>query len=211
MEGSKLGAKTADSLGAVLPTQECGFSLADALVTIFLASILASFATSESYVNAGDVIYVWKRWNGVVPFMHYGVYCGNDTVIHHPGWMDGDREGKICRVTLEKFARGGQPKVWEFLTECFSPDVVVARAESRLGEASYHLQQSNCEHFARWCKTGQAESFQVMVGGALALMRVWPPLGVLALVAACGGVGIDPGWGRGPAQPQVANSGGEIT
>jgi hypothetical protein len=40
-------------------------------------------------------------------------------------------------------------------------DVVVRRAESRLGEKKYNLLFNNCEHFATWCKTGIATSRQI--------------------------------------------------
>jgi hypothetical protein len=43
----------------------------------------------------------------------------------------------------------------------FSPDAIVARAESRLGERRFDLVLNNCEHFASWCKTGLSESRQV--------------------------------------------------
>lgn len=42
-----------------------------------------------------------------------------------------------------------------------SPDAVVARAEARLGERSFHIVLHNCEHFATWCKTGINNSEQV--------------------------------------------------
>ncbi|MGB7486504.1 MAG: lecithin retinol acyltransferase family protein, partial [Phormidesmis sp.] len=40
-------------------------------------------------------------------------------------------------------------------------DVVIARAESRLGEQRYDLFFNNCEHFASWCKTGRSECLQL--------------------------------------------------
>lgn len=43
----------------------------------------------------------------------------------------------------------------------YSPEETVKRAYSRLGEKSYNLIGNNCEHFAIWCKTGIAESYQV--------------------------------------------------
>jgi len=43
----------------------------------------------------------------------------------------------------------------------FSPDAVIARAESRLGERRFDIVLNNCEHFASWCKTGLSESRQV--------------------------------------------------
>lgn len=47
------------------------------------------------------------------------------------------------------------------LNECFSPREVVQRARQRLGESNYNLLTNNCEHLARWCKTGKARSSQV--------------------------------------------------
>lgn len=49
--------------------------------------------------------------------------------------------------------------------KCYPPDEVIARAESQIGEPGlqnrrYHLFQNNCEHFATWCKTGEAFSEQ---------------------------------------------------
>ncbi len=43
----------------------------------------------------------------------------------------------------------------------FSPDAVVARARSRLGESRFDLATNNCEHFAAWCKTGLSSSSQI--------------------------------------------------
>jgi hypothetical protein len=43
----------------------------------------------------------------------------------------------------------------------FTPDVVIHRAETRLGERNYNLIFNNCEHFATWCKTGVSHSSQV--------------------------------------------------
>ena len=42
-----------------------------------------------------------------------------------------------------------------------SPEAVLQRAESRLGEDQYDFAINNCEHFATWCKTGVSESGQV--------------------------------------------------
>jgi hypothetical protein len=42
-----------------------------------------------------------------------------------------------------------------------APDAVVARAEQRIGERSFHIVLHNCEHFATWCKTGISNSEQI--------------------------------------------------
>ena len=44
---------------------------------------------------------------------------------------------------------------------CYSIEEVVSRAMQRLGERSYNLLLNNCEHFARWCKTGNLISEQI--------------------------------------------------
>lgn len=45
--------------------------------------------------------------------------------------------------------------------ECYEPDTVINRARRRVGAFTYNLLKNNCEHFARWCKTGRSESYQV--------------------------------------------------
>jgi len=45
--------------------------------------------------------------------------------------------------------------------QVFSAEETVRRARSRMGEAKYNLVTNNCEHFAMWCKTGEAVSGQV--------------------------------------------------
>ncbi len=44
----------------------------------------------------------------------------------------------------------------------FSPDAIVARARSRLGERNFNLWLNNCEHFASWCVTGISSSEQIL-------------------------------------------------
>lgn len=46
-------------------------------------------------------------------------------------------------------------------SKAFTPNAVIDRAESRLGESGFDLVLNNCEHFATWCKTGISDSEQV--------------------------------------------------
>ncbi len=63
---------------------------------------------------------------------------------------------------MATFARGNQIYVKQYpVGFCFILDVVVQRAESRLGERKYNMLFNNCEHFANWCKTGISDSKQV--------------------------------------------------
>lgn len=43
----------------------------------------------------------------------------------------------------------------------YTPQATVARARRRIGEREYDGLENNCEHFALWCKTGVASSWQV--------------------------------------------------
>lgn len=137
----------------------------------------------------GEHIYV-ERPQG---YSHHGIDLGDGTVIHFSGEPGGSKiNACICRVQLGVFAGSGQVMVQRYAI-CATPDEVVARAESRLGERGYHLVFNNCEHFARWCATGRHSSAQV--NGAFAAGGV----GATAVSAAQGGgrviaaVGLAPG------------------
>jgi hypothetical protein len=43
----------------------------------------------------------------------------------------------------------------------YSPQEIVLRARSRLGENEYHVLRNNCEHFCNWCISGRSRSTQV--------------------------------------------------
>ncbi len=109
-------------------------------------------------MTKGDQIYVWREFanlNGV--YEHHGIDCGDNTVIHYrkPSEI-------IERTSLETFTKGKQIYVRYYPAGfCFIPEIVVARAQSRLGENKYNLLFNNCEHFATWCKTGISNSKQV--------------------------------------------------
>lgn len=103
----------------------------------------------------GDHIYVRR-----VGYRHHGIDCGDGTVIHYSGEVGQKENAAIVRASYERFAKGGRIRIRRYGI-CDPPDVVVKRAESRLGERGYNLLFNNCEHFAVWCKTGGARSEQV--------------------------------------------------
>lgn len=94
-------------------------------------------------------------------YSHHGIDCGDGTVIHYT-----KNYGKISHISWASFASGNTVFVREY-GQCNTPDIVVWRAESRLGEDAYHLFDNNCEHFATWCKTGVHASEQVKNAGAV--------------------------------------------
>jgi len=106
----------------------------------------------------GDHIYVWRTQP--VPFQHHGVDCGNGWVIHYTGEIGQKQNAEVQRTLIGGFSGGAEVHVISY-SSANAPDEVVTRAESRLGESSYHLVWNNCEHFARWCKTGDHASEQV--------------------------------------------------
>ncbi len=108
-------------------------------------------------MTRGDQIYVMRPLAGLDSlYQHHGIDCGDGTVIHYykPG------EAEISRTSYETFAQG-KPVYTKSYTTSYVPDVVIERAESRLGERRYSLLANNCEHFATWCKVGQSECVQL--------------------------------------------------
>ncbi|MCU0524992.1 MAG: lecithin retinol acyltransferase family protein [Elainella sp. Prado103] len=110
----------------------------------------------------GDQIYVMRPlMNMDGAYEHHGIDCGDGTVIHY---YKGGEVPTITRTSFATFARGNpvypQPQSIAYL-----PEIVIQRAESRLGEQKYQLLTNNCEHFATWCKTGRNESPQLLTDG----------------------------------------------
>ena len=121
-------------------------------------------------------------------YWHHGIDCGNGTVIHYSGGVGRKVNACVQRSTLEEFAEGRRVEVMSH-ERCLLPDAVIARAESRLGEASYSLAFNNCEHFALWCKTGCHRSEQTEAAADIIAETVGrgtkaePHLGVVQSVA----------------------------
>ena len=112
----------------------------------------------ETGMALGDQIYVMRPLVGVAGvYEHHGIDCGDGTVIH---FHKGEQGAEVKRTSREAFAQGSAI-YGQRVTTAFLPSLVVARAESRLGDRDYDLLTRNCEHFATWCKTGRWESAQV--------------------------------------------------
>jgi hypothetical protein len=106
----------------------------------------------------GDRLYVYRNlWNFDSLYKHYGIDCGDGTVIHYR------KPSEIIEQTsIETFSKGNRVYIEPSLEGfCFVPSVVIDRAKSRLGENRYNLLFNNCEHFVNWCKTGISDSKQV--------------------------------------------------
>ncbi|MBD2577146.1 lecithin retinol acyltransferase family protein [Oscillatoria sp. FACHB-1406] len=106
----------------------------------------------------GDQIYVYREFFNLEGlYEHHGIDCGDGTVIHYSKIAD---PPEIRRTSIEAFSRDRPVYVREY-QKSFIPDVVLERAESRLGERKYNLLFNNCEHFATWCKVGFSQSSQI--------------------------------------------------
>ena len=106
----------------------------------------------------GDQLLVYRDfWNLEGVYQHHGIDCGDGSVIHYR------KPSEIVeRTSFVTFSKGNVVTSKQYSKGfCYIPAVVVARAESRLGEAEYSLLFNNCEHFATWCKTGISHSKQV--------------------------------------------------
>lgn len=106
----------------------------------------------------GDCIYAYRNLGQLQGlYKHYGIDCGNGTVIHYRKPSE-----TIERTSIATFSHGNPVYVAEYSDGFgYIPDVVVERAKSRLGERDYNLLFNNCEHFTSWCKTGISDSKQV--------------------------------------------------
>ncbi len=86
---------------------------------------------------------------------------GDGSVVHasgEPGRMKLDAE--VRRSDMADFTRGGTAVVVN-AEDRLQSKRITANALSALGGRNYSLLFNNCEHFARWCESGEATSQQV--------------------------------------------------
>ncbi len=94
-------------------------------------------------------------------YSHHGVYVGRDRVVHYSGLSGFWQCGPVEEVSLSQFAIGHTVRIVEHDKSPYSPEEIVRRARSRLGENDYRLLTNNCEHFCNWCLDGVSYSAQV--------------------------------------------------
>ena len=129
-----------------------------------IAIIDNPFNFSFDELQVGSILFVDNYFVGLNTYQHYGVYIGNKKVIHFApleGKEISAKNGVIHETTLDKFLNGRALQVETNIERKFSENEIVQRARSRLGEKGYDLLTNNCEHFARWCVTGEHESYQI--------------------------------------------------
>jgi hypothetical protein len=65
---------------------------------------------------------------------------------------------------MARFTKGNPVFVCRFEDKgrLFSRNETLRRAKTQIGKRGFNAVFNNCEHFARWCKTGRYESYQVL-------------------------------------------------
>jgi len=116
---------------------------------------------------------------------HHAIYEGN-------GWFIGlgtdEQFGNpmVRRVHWPSVLRGDEVQVVEY-ANALSPEATIARARSQLGQTHYDVWNWNCEHWARWVKTGDPRSYQAELARGIrdaASLTAIAALGGTAAVAA---------------------------
>lgn len=115
----------------------------------------------ENKPMPGDVLSVNR---GI--YKHYGVYVGNDTVVHFSGGEGFELSAKracIRKTSLENFRKNDEIQIETRCCESYSRKETVMRALDAVGteKGKYALPWNNCEHFANWCRYGEKRSSQV--------------------------------------------------
>lgn len=159
-------------------------------------------------LNRGD--HIRAGWPGQIH--HDGIYLGDGQVIHMVG--QGKRNAHVQIGTLEAFAAGRPVTVRHYSGER-DPDAIIDRAMSKLGDGGYNLVFNNCQHFARWCVTGEHLSEQVNTAAAATGTAIAPIVGVPVGIGVVGSVGLaeglsGPGIMSGLAQCGAAVGGGAV-
>jgi hypothetical protein len=98
-----------------------------------------------------------KAWRGA--YWHHAIHVGGGVVIHYTGLTKDKNTATIRLDHFETFKAGCLVHIVQY-ARSFPPSTIVQRARSRLAENGYNLFGNNCEHFARWCVTGQNVSEQ---------------------------------------------------
>lgn len=119
------------------------------------------------FLRRGDVVKVTREFLGVSVYDHYGVYVGNNKVVHYsaPGKHETSaKNARIIETSLSEFEKDGTAEQDNLTMHSdFSGEQIARKAESEVGSkfGGYGLLTNNCEHFARWCESGTKYSEQV--------------------------------------------------
>jgi hypothetical protein len=94
-------------------------------------------------------------------YTHHGMYVGRGRVVHYSGLSGFWQCRPVEEVSLTRFVARHSVQVVDHDRSAHSPQEIVRRARSRIGENDYRLLTNNCEHFCNWCLYGVSRSAQV--------------------------------------------------
>ena len=97
----------------------------------------------------GDIIRV-----GRIGFYHYGIDAGDGRAIHYNGDPYDKSNACVSEVVMEEFHKGGVVEIVKIPSE-FTAEEIIERARECVGQKEYNLFFNNCEHFAKYCRTGK--------------------------------------------------------
>ncbi|XP_038071383.1 uncharacterized protein LOC119740223 [Patiria miniata] len=124
------------------------------------------FDDISHYIKVGDHI-TWHRPWGI---WHHAVVSGlcdevGKVKVIHWNKPNCSVSTQIVEEELDLRQQWGDTFRIDYpkeITAANTPELVIARAESRKGDIGYNLLGDNCEAFASYCKTGVAESCQLV-------------------------------------------------
>lgn len=141
---------------------------------------MTQIASLSELQPADHIAWTFSSWSGLLH--HAIVIVVNDprdqlTVIHYklaPDWRRRTNNGSLFTIRLDAITpRFDREDIFRFdydPEECLPVEDVIGRAVSRHGEAMYSVRANNCDHYARWCKTGISVSYQATA------VQDWIPL-----------------------------------
>ena len=118
-------------------------------------------------------------------FRHYGVFVGNNKVIHFCSDSHGELlnpgNALVRRTSLRQFSLGDEIYVDNSPERDRLPSAQIMRnAESRVGSnfGGFNMIVNNSKQFARWCETGKdqasennsSDKFSLLKNGILSLL-----------------------------------------
>jgi hypothetical protein len=120
----------------------------------------------------GDLLRVRRKFG----YYHFGIAVNSERVIHFTGTGQDfamKKEMKIIETPLSDFVKDGTLQIEQPYSGVFNRDEVVKRAKEFVGsnkflDKYYNLVTNNCEHFARYCYDGKAQSLQVVSASVIA-------------------------------------------
>lgn len=116
---------------------------------------------SKKKAEYGDIVGISDEFMGY-KYDHYGIYIGNNNVIHYISTTGKVEDAKIQETSMSPYFKDGKFFVLDLRDSSkLTVEESVKRAKERIGEKSYDLLQNNCEHFVFWCKTNSSKSYQI--------------------------------------------------